>query len=131
TVIHVDPRFTRTSALATMHVPTRAGGDIVFLGALINYVLSGGHEFTEYVIAYTNASAILPEEFTDAENNDGLFSGYDPKTRTYDNSTWQPTGEHDPTLQHPRCVFQVLKRHFSRYTPELVDQVCGISPDDF
>jgi formate dehydrogenase major subunit len=131
TIIHVDPRFTRTSALASMHVPTRAGGDIVFLGALINYVLSGGHEFTEYVSAYTNASAILPEDFTDAENNDGLFSGYDPKTRTYDNETWQPTGEHDPTLRHPRCVFQVLKRHFARYTPELVDQVCGISPDDF
>jgi formate dehydrogenase major subunit len=131
TIIHVDPRFTRTSALASMHVPTRAGGDIVFLGALINYVLSGGHEFTEYVAAYTNASAILPEDFTDAENNDGLFSGYDPKTRTYDNSTWKPTGEHDPTLQHPRCVFQVLKRHFSRYTPELVEQVCGITPDDF
>jgi formate dehydrogenase major subunit len=131
TIIHVDPRFTRTSALASMHVPTRAGGDIVFLGALINYVLSGGHEFTEYVTAYTNASAILPEDFTDAENNDGLFSGYDPKTRTYDNATWQPTGEHDPTLRHPRCVFQVLKRHFARYTPELVDQVCGIAPDDF
>ncbi len=131
TVIHVDPRFTRTSALADLHVPTRAGGDIVFLGALINHVLSGGHEFTEYVKAYTNASAILPEDFADAESNDGLFSGYDQETRTYDNATWQPTGEHDPTLQHPRCVFQVLKRHFSRYTPELVDQVCGISAGDF
>jgi formate dehydrogenase major subunit len=131
TVIHVDPRFTRTSALASMHVPTRAGGDIVFLGALINHVLSGGHEFREYVTAYTNAADILPEDFVDAEDGDGLFSGYDPKSRTYDNATWQPTGERDLTLTHPRCVFQVLKRHFARYTPELVDAVCGIAPDDF
>jgi formate dehydrogenase major subunit len=131
TVVHVDPRFTRTSALASMHVPTRAGGDIVFLGALINHVLSGGHEFREYVTAYTNAAEILPEEFTDAEDGDGLFSGYDPKTRSYDNKSWQPTGDKDPTLTHPRCVFQVLTRHFARYTPELAQQVCGIAPAEF
>ena len=111
-----------------MHVPTRAGGDIVFLGALINHVLSGGHEFREYVRAYTNAADILPEDFTDAEDGGGLFSGYDPETRTYDNASWQPTGERDETLTHPRCVFQVLKRHFARYTPELAEQVCGIRP---
>jgi formate dehydrogenase major subunit len=131
TVLHVDPRYTRTSALADLHVPTRAGGDIVFLGALINHVLTGGHEFRAYVTAYTNAADILPEDFTDAEDGDGLFSGYDPETRTYDNSSWQPTGERDETLSHPRCVFQVLKRHFARYTPELVEQVCGIEPADF
>jgi formate dehydrogenase major subunit len=131
TVIHVDPRFTRTSALADLHVPTRAGGDIVFLGALINHVLSGGHEFREYVTAYSNAADILPEDFRDAEDGAGLFSGYDPDSRTYDNATWQPTGERDLTLTHPRCVFQVLKRHFARYTPELVEQVCGIGPADF
>ncbi len=130
-VIHVDPRFTRTSALADLHVPTRAGGDIVFLGALINHVLSGGHEFREYVTAYSNAADILPEEFTDAEDGGGLFSGYDPETRTYDNTSWQPTGGRDETLEHPRCVFQTLKRHFARYTPDLVEQVCGISPLDF
>ncbi len=131
TVLHVDPRFTRTSALADLHVPTRAGGDIVFLGALINHVLAGGHEFRDYVAAYTNAADILPEDFTDAEDGDGLFSGYDPKTRTYDNASWQPTGERDETLTHPRCVFQVLKRHFARYTPQMVEQVCGIGPADF
>jgi formate dehydrogenase major subunit len=130
-VIHVDPRFTRTSAHADMHVPTRAGGDIVFLGALINHVLSGGHEFREYVTAFTNAADILPEDYVDAEDGEGLFSGFDPKTRTYDNATWQPTGERDETLTHPRSVFQVLKRHFARYTPELVDQVCGIGPANF
>jgi formate dehydrogenase major subunit len=131
TVIHVDPRFTRTSAHADMHVPTRAGGDIVFLGALINHVLSGGHEFREYVTAYTNAAEVLPESFTDAEDGGGLFSGYDPQTSSYDNSSWQPTGERDETLAHPRCVFQVLKRHFARYGPEMVEQVCGIKPADF
>ena len=131
TIIHVDPRFTRTSALADFHVPNRVGGDVVFLGALINHVLSGGHEFREYVTAYTNAADILPEEYVDAEDGAGLFSGYDPATRSYDNATWRPTGERDLTLTHPRCVFQVLKRHFARYTPERVQQACGISPADF
>jgi formate dehydrogenase major subunit len=131
TIVHVDPRFTRTSALANIHVPSRAGGDIVLLGALVNYVLSGGHEFREYVTAYTNAADILPADYQDAEDSDGLFSGYDPVTRTYDNSSWQPTGERDLTLTHPRCVFQVLKRHFSRYDAELVQRVCGIGEADF
>jgi formate dehydrogenase major subunit len=131
TVIHIDPRFTRTSALANMHVPSRAGGDIVLLGALVNYVLSRGHEFREYVATYTNAADILPLDFQDTEDSDGLFSGYDPVSRTYDNSSWQPTGEKDPTLSHPRCVFQVLRRHFSRYDAELVQRVCGISEADF
>jgi formate dehydrogenase major subunit len=94
-------------------------------------VLSGGHEFREYVTAYTNAADILPEEYVDAEDGAGLFSGYDPATRSYDNATWRPTGERDLTLTHPRCVFQVLKRHFARYTPERVQQACGISRADF
>ncbi len=131
TVIHIDPRFTRTSALADTHVASRVGGDIVLIGALVNHVLSGGHEFREYVTSYTNAADILPEEFSDTEESDGLFSGYDPVTRTYDNASWQPTGERDLTLTHPRCVFQVLTRHFARYTPELVERVCGIGPADF
>ncbi len=131
TIVHVDPRFTRTSALANIHVPSRVGGDIVLLGALVNYVLSGGHEFREYVTAYTNAADILPADYQDAEDSDGLFSGYDPVTRTYDNSSWKPTGERDLTLTHPRCVFQVLKRHFARYDAELVQRVCGISEADF
>jgi formate dehydrogenase major subunit len=130
-IIHIDPRFTRTSALASMHVSNRVGGDIVLIGALVNYVLSGGHEFRDYVTAYTNAADVLPEDFVDAEEGDGLFSGYDPLTRTYDNASWQPTGERDLTLSHPRCVFQVLRRHFARYTPDLVQRVCGVGPDDF
>lgn len=169
TVIHVDPRFTRTSAVADLHVPIRVGTDIAFLGALINHVLANGLEFREYVAAYTNAGTILREDLADTEDLDGLFSGFDPAEHVYDTETWQyegasaapaggqrdqPSGrstktsakaethgsggpsmqgtpEVDPTLQHPRCVFQVLKRHFARYTPELVADVCGIPPELF
>jgi formate dehydrogenase major subunit len=163
-VIHVDPRFTRTSALADLHVPTRAGSDIAFLGGIVNYILSGERDFREYVVAYTNASAILKEEFRDTEDLDGLFSGWDPENREYDPQTWQYEGmdiaaasgereakaaspdqhgalggpmesthapEVDLTLTNPRCVYQVLKRHFSRYTPELVEKVCGVPRDTF
>jgi formate dehydrogenase major subunit len=171
-VIHVDPRFTRTSALAHTHVPLRAGSDIAFLGGLINYVLDNELDFREYVVAYTNAGAILREDFADTEDLDGIFSGYDPEGRNYDPATWayedteevapaagereqtQHGGEEhhsharaetygsggaavsakpriDPTLQHPRCVYQVLKRHFARYTPELVADACGVTPECF
>jgi formate dehydrogenase major subunit len=162
-VIHVDPRFTRTSALADLHVPIRAGSDIVFLGAIINYVLEHERYFRDYVVSYTNASAIIDERFQDTEDADGLFSGWDPERHTYDNTTWQyagtdsgdhAEGEHesetgqqhggigapldeahaphtDPTLQHPRCVFQLLRRHFRRYTPELVEEVCGVPQELF
>lgn len=144
-VIHVDPRFTRTTAVADKHVPIRVGSDIVLLGGLIRHVLDNDLYFDEYVRMFTNASTILGDDFADAEDLDGLFSGYDPDTGTYDTQTWayadadgsrrgvppsQPA-EQDPTLQDPRCVFQVLKRHYSRYTPEMVEEVCGISAADF
>jgi formate dehydrogenase major subunit len=164
-IIHVDPRFTRTSAHADTFVPIRAGSDIAFLGGVINYILSNEKDFREYVVAYTNASFLVSEDFQDTEDLDGLFSGYDSETATYDPTSWQYAGpngqdqeqpqqeqkEHgaahrfgaggpplengatgiprDPTLQHPRCVYQVLKRHFARYTPELVERVCGVSPE--
>jgi formate dehydrogenase major subunit len=174
-IIHVDPRFTRTSAVSHVHAALRAGSDIAFLGGLIKYVLDHELDFREYVLAYTNASAILTEEFADTEDLDGLFSGFDAETRQYDVSTWayegadatpaagsgeaeQPGGHHggehhqqaargesygsggasihakpktDETLQHPRCVFQVLKRHFARYTPEMVADVCGLPVAQF
>src|SRR5688500_12709249 len=88
-VIHIDPRFTRTSAIADLHVPLRAGSDIVFLGALVNHVLSNDLYFKEYVVAYTNAASILREDFRDTEDLDGLFSGFDPDKRHYDQETWQ------------------------------------------
>ena len=126
TIVHVDPRFTRTSALADVHVPLRAGSDIVFLGSLVNHVLSHDLDFKEYVAAYTNASALVGEDFKDTEDLDGLFSGYDAEAHVYDPSSWKLTGGHDPTLSDPRCVYQVLKRHFARYTPQLVQEVCGV-----
>ena len=175
TIIHVDPRFTRTSALADLHVPIRAGTDIAFLGGLINHVLQTDSYFREYVVAYTNAATILNEDYEDAEDNDGVFSGFDPDGRSYDFHTWQYEGmevqaasgkrdqeyedrtggghgvrgasrgeahgsggasikgdlRSDPTLEDPRCVFQVLKRHYARYTPEMVERICGIPREVF
>jgi hypothetical protein len=99
TIIHVDPRFTRTSAVADLHVPIRAGSDIAFLGALINYVLTNELDFREYVVHYTNAAAIVDESFRDTEDLDGLFSGWDEATHRYDLSSWQYAGA--PTAPPP------------------------------
>jgi formate dehydrogenase major subunit len=160
TVIHVDPRFTRTSALADLHVPLRAGSDIVFLGGIINYVLASEKYFRDYVVAYTNAAVILTEDFKDTEDLDGVFAGLDAEGHRYDRSAWSYQGAmvraaagsrgipYDLTgrgitaaapgapqvaesLEHPRSVFQILKRHFARYTPEAVEQACGVPPDVF
>jgi len=155
TIIHVDPRFTRTSAVADLHVPIRAGSDIAFLGGIIHYILENDRYFRDYVVNYTNAPAILSKEYKDAEDGDGLFCGWDSEKGEYKGGEWMYEGvnpeaaagareanegsgkeqkkpiqaEHsDPTLQHPRCVFQVLKRHFRRYTPEMVEETCGIPP---
>lgn len=173
-IIHIDPRFTRTSAIADTHVAIRAGTDVVLLGALIKHVVDNDLFFRDYVVAYTNAATLVGEDFVDTEDLDGVFSGYDERTGTYDMSSWAyaeredgeggdpsddevggPSGGHehgahksaraagdqhgaagpalehakverDETLQHPRSVFQVLKRHYARYTPEMVEEVCGI-----
>ena len=137
TVIHVDPRFSRTSALADIWVHIRAGGDLAFLGGLVRHVLEQGLEFRDYVVSFTNASVILKEEFADSEDLDGIFSGWDEESRSYDPFSWSYEGDEldrptrDPTLQHPRCVFQVLRRHFARYTPEMVELVAGVPPSLF
>src|ERR1700690_855617 len=89
TVVHVDPRFTRTSALADMYLPIRSGTDIAFTGGLINYVLQNEAYFKEYVLAFTNASYLVDPRFVDTEDLDGLFSGFDPQTGTYDTATWK------------------------------------------
>ena len=135
-VIHVDPRFTRTSAVSDRHIPIRAGSDVVLLGALINHILTHDLWFKEYVVAYTNAATLINENFRDTEDLGGLFSGFDPETGHYDPSTWAYAEAdrgvlRDDTLQHPRTVFQILKRHYARYTPEAVKDVCGISLRDF
>src|SRR4030081_1929971 len=139
TIIHVDPRFSRTSALADIWVPMRAGGDIAFLGGLVRDIIENKLFFRDYVVDFTNASCILREDFRDTdEGATGLFSGWDEQKRTYDKETWLYEGEpklsfptRDLTLQHPRCVFQTLRRHFARYTPEMVEKICGISPTLF
>ncbi len=172
-VIHVDPRFTRTSPQADRHIPVRVGSDIALLGGLINHVISNDLWFKDYVLAYTNAATLVHEDFRDTEDLGGLFSGFDPESKKYDPASWayaEPSGdggqgsdgavehaggghehvaehtetqgaggaalEHgrvrrDETLQDPNCVFQLLKKHFSRYTPQVVADVCGISVDDF
>ena len=179
-VIHVDPRFTRTSAVADRHISIRAGSDVVLLGALINYAITHEKYFREYVVAYTNAATLVSEDFRDTEDLDGLFSGFDTETGEYDASSWAyeepaaqsddggggedgkvespghpddgppvkdravghehgsggPPLEHgatvrDDSLEHPRSVFQIVKRHYSRYTREMVRDMCGISVRDF
>lgn len=127
TIIHVDPRFTRTSAAADLHLPIRAGSDIAFLGGIVRYIIENERYFREYVVSYTNAPAIISDDFQDTEDLDGLFSGWNAEKTCYETGSWQYTGEQDPTLQHPKCVFQILKRHFSRYTPETVEKICGAS----
>jgi formate dehydrogenase major subunit len=164
TLIHVDPHFTRTSASCNMYVPIRTGSDIAFLGGLINYVLKEEKWFREYVLAYTNATTLITDEFQDTEDLDGLFGGFDEKLARYsqDTAQWKYSGEpgggtqtqtpadikaesfserlgslknpnppSDPTLADPRCVLNILRRHFSRYTPEAVASACGCTSADF
>jgi formate dehydrogenase major subunit len=139
TIIHVDPRFSRTSALADIWVPMRAGGDIAFLGGLVRHILENNLFFRDYVVHFTNASCILREDFRDTEEGAaGFFSGWNEQQRAYDKESWLYEGEpnlsfpkRDLTLQNPRCVFQTLRRHFTRYTPEMVEKICGISPTLF
>lgn len=162
-LIHVDPRFTRTSAVCDIHAPIRAGTDIVFLGALINYIINSDRWnsdpfFREYLVNYSNAATLITEEYQDPEDLDGLFSGFDDQNRRYDIQSWdyqreegmasQPGGEEqsyadaaaasippkplaDPTLQEPQTVFQIMKRHYARYTPEMVENVCGCPQEKF
>lgn len=188
-LIHVDPRFTRTSAVADHYVPLRAGSDIAFLGGLIRWLIENNRYFHEYVVNYTNAGTIIGTEYQDTEDLDGVFSGLmeytgDPINgfiAQYQSGSWQyaatamgdqgrtantaqsgeqgvqsgtPGGQGqagrrgppydelvkslrkpppltDPTLQHPNCVFQIVKRHFARYTPEMVERVTGCPQADF
>ena len=139
-IIHVDPRYTRTSAFANRHIGIRGGTDVVLLGAIIKYVLDNDLYFHDYVVNYTNAASIISPDFQDTEDLEGLFSGYDAETGKYVTDSWQyvrkPEGsswnvEKDTSLEDPNTVFQILKRHYSRYTPEMVEETCGISQEDF
>ncbi len=133
-LIVVDPRFTCTASVADFYAPIRTGTDITFLGGIINYLLTHDKIQHEYVRNYTDMSFIVREDFT---FKDGLFSGYDESKRKYYKSSWDyERGDDgfvkvDPTLQHPRCVFNLMKQHFAAYTPEMVTKVCGTLTEKF
>ncbi|TMG52648.1 MAG: hypothetical protein E6H84_13680 [Chloroflexi bacterium] len=144
-IIHADPRYTRTSALSDMYLRIRTGTDVAYFGGLINYVIQNKLYHEDYVKNYTNASFIVKEGF---DFKDGLFSGYNASTRSYDISTWgyetegttpldgppgatAPRAKRDMTLQDPRSVFQLMAKHYSRYTPEMVSSITGIPVDQF
>jgi len=133
TLISVDPRFTRTSSKADIYTALRSGTDIAFLGGMMNYILSNEKYHMEYAANYTNASFIVGSQF---DFKDGLFSGYDPKAKKYDKSQWafekdeNGVPKRDLTLKDPRCVFQLMKKHYSRYTPENVSAITGTPEAD-
>src|SRR5437763_2679082 len=151
--------------MAGLHVPIRAGTDIAFLGGIINYIFEHDAWFREYVQHYTNGPVIVREDYVDAEDAAGMFSGWDPEQGAYEIESWgydetsheapggkkehqgvvwgeQAHGAHgmklergdppniDNSMEHPRCVLQILKRHFARYTPQLVSQICGCAEED-
>src|SRR2546426_1490521 len=151
-IIVVDPLCTRTAASADLFLQIRAGADIAFLGGLINYAIQNNRIAHDYLVNYTNAAFIVEEGFKLPE--DGLYSGFDPSKHEYDKSTWNyeaagssrgatagtgrsapaalpPNVAYDVTLAHSRSVFQLLKQHYSRYTPEMVERITGIARDQF
>ena len=165
-VIHVDPRFTRTSAMADLHVPIRAGTDIAFLGGIVRYIVENDRAFREYVKHFTNAPVILKGDVKTPADLDGLFSGFNTDDELYETATWnyedvegeltagkheqsgdvsgnQAHGAHgmklergeppeiDLELEHPRCVYQMLRRHYAAYTPAMVEEVCGVPQEKF
>jgi formate dehydrogenase major subunit len=164
-VIHVDPRFTRTSAMADSHIQIRPGTDIAFLGGVVNYIFEHGAVFEDYVRHFTNGPVIIKRDFQDAEEASGFFSGWNPDDSAYQIDTWgynkstgeaaagkseqeadvsgeQSHGAHGMELSHgdppdvdnsmedEYCVLQILRRHFARYTPEVVAEICGCTPED-
>jgi len=150
-MIVVDPRFTRTASVADKFAQIRAGSDIAFLGGMIRYAIEKERIAKDYVVNYTNAGFIVSNDFKLPED-EGVFSGFDEKAQTYDRASWNYAGaapaqnkpgappalplmpektEFDPTLQNPRCVFQLMKQHYSRYTPEMVEKVTGIPQAKF
>ncbi len=161
TIIHVDPRFTRTSALADIYASIRTGSDIAFLGGIIHYILENDLWFREYALNYTNIATIIDDRFKDTDQLDGFFSGWNPEKDCYQYESWQYKGEavpsslsdhavnttesfsektkrmekgpppQDRTLQHPNCVYQIMRRHYARYTPEMVERITGCPKETF
>ncbi len=133
TIMHVDPKFSRTSARCDFHVPIRSGTDIAFLGGMINYIIESGSWFKDYVVNYTNATYVLADSY---DFKDGLFSGYNAEKRTYDRSSWtfkrdeKGAPVRDFTLKDERCVFNVMAKHYSRYTLDNVSSITGVSKEN-
>ncbi len=133
-LVAVDPRFTRTAAVADLYSPIRAGTDIAYLFGIVRYALATGRFHEEYVRLHTSAPLIVSEKFG---FEGGLFSGFDREAARYAKDTWayeldaDGFARSDPTLQHPRCVFQLLKKHVDRYTPEMVERICGTPKETF
>ena len=132
-VIHVDPKFSRTSARSSFHVPLRSGTDIAFLGGMMNYILEKQKYFKEYVVNYTNAAFVVNSNFS---FKDGLFTGFDPAKKAYDKTNWgfvldeNGIPKRDKTLKDPNCVFQLLRKHYARYTLDKVSSITGVSQAD-
>jgi formate dehydrogenase-N alpha subunit len=133
-LIVVDPRFTRSAAVADFYAPIRVGTDIAFLGGVINYLIANNKIHKEYVLNYTNAPFLVREDYA---FEDGVFSGYNAEKRSYDKTTWAYQLDKDgyaivdETLENPYSVYQLMKKHFSRYTPEMVETICGTPKDKF
>ncbi|HEX8114330.1 MAG TPA: molybdopterin-dependent oxidoreductase, partial [Kofleriaceae bacterium] len=130
-LVAVDPRFTRTAAVADFYAPIRPGTDIAFLLGIIRYAIDTKRFHEEYVKLHTNASYIIGDKY-EFKVEDGLFSGFDPEKKEYDKSNWAYAADDaskayrvDPTLSDERCAFQLLKKHVERYTPEMVERICG------
>ena len=132
-LMHVDPKFSRTSARCDFHVPLRSGTDIAFLGGMVNYILESDSYLYDYVVNYTNAAFVVGNGY---DFKDGLFSGFNANTRKYDQTQWGfetgPDGApvRDFTLKHERCVFNLMKKHYSRYTLKNVSDITGVSEEN-
>jgi formate dehydrogenase major subunit len=132
-LISVDPRFTRTSAKADIYAPMRSGTDIAILGGMIKYIIDNNLYNKEYAAAYTNAPFIVGKDY---DFEDGLFAGYNRQTKAYDKKKWafemdaNGVPKMDRSLKHPRCVFQILRKHFSRYNTALVSKISGTPQAD-
>ncbi len=134
-LVVVDPRFTRTAAVADFYSPIRAGSDIAYLLGIIRYALATNRYHEDYVRIHTNAPYLINEKYG-FEN--GLFTGFDPANAAYDKAAWAYEPDEktkayqlDRTMQHPRCVLQLLRKHVDRYTPETVERICGVPKETF
>ena len=134
-LVVVDPRFTRTAAVADFYAPIRPGTDIAFLLGIIRYALSTGRYHEDYVKIHTNGPFLIKNTF---KFQDGLFSGWDPNTKQYVKDSWSYDADPksqaygvDSTMQNPQSVLQLLKQHVDRYTPEMVERICGTPKDKF